>query len=68
MDSQNRVQKVFVDKQTDLSKWMQGIPAVYTFDLCLKGVVPGNYYWAVGLVDTTRIIRLAWKWLCRKTY
>lgn len=25
MDSRNRVQKVFVDKQTDLSKWMQGI-------------------------------------------
>ena len=54
MDSRNRVQKVFVDKQTDLSKWMQGIPAVYTFDLRLKGVTPGSYYWAVGLVDTTK--------------
>jgi len=54
MDSQNRVQRVFVDKQTDLSKWMQGIPVVYTFDLRLKGVVSGNYYWAVGLVDTTK--------------
>ena len=54
MDNQDRVQKVFVDKQTDLSKWMQGIPTVYTFDLRLKGVAPGSYYWAVGLVDTTK--------------
>lgn len=54
LDSQNSVKKVFVDTQTDLSKWMKGSPTTYEFDLSVKGVSAGAYTWAVGLVDTTK--------------
>ncbi len=54
MDSRNRVQKVFVDKQTDLSNGCKASLQFTRFDLRLKGVTPGSYYWAVGLVDTTK--------------
>jgi len=54
IDDQNKVRKVFVDTQTDLSKWMKDSPVTYHFDLNLKEVPKGSYSWAVGLVDTTK--------------
>ena len=54
LDAEDRVQKIFVDTQTDLSTWLKGKPTTYRFDLTLKGVSVGAYTWAVGLVDTTQ--------------
>jgi len=54
LDSQNAVKKVFVDEQTDLSKWLKGSPTTYNYNLNAKGVSAGAYSWAVGLVDTTK--------------
>lgn len=54
INSQNEVEKLFVDTQTDLSTWLKDKSAIYTFDLNLKGINMGAYWWAVGLVDTTK--------------
>lgn len=45
---------VFVDSQTELSEWVKGTPANYTFTPKISDVSAGNYVWAVGLVDTTK--------------
>ena len=43
----------FVDENTDLSTWLSSAPTSYTFDISMKGVAIGGYFWAVGLVDTS---------------
>ena len=47
----NRVQYTFVDANTDLSKWLKGVPTEYMFHPDMSEVKNGNYIWAVGLVD-----------------
>ena len=54
LDNNDKVVKVFVDEQTDLSTWLKGKPTTYNFDLTMKGVSVGVYNWAIGLVDTTK--------------
>ena len=54
LDNNDKVVKVFVDEQTDLSTWLKGKPTTYNFDLTMKGVSVGVYNWTVGLVDTTK--------------
>ena len=54
LDSKNSVMRIYVDKQTDLSRWLKGTPTSYKFNLKLEGAPAGNYSWAVGLVDVTK--------------
>lgn len=54
LDDNNEVKKLFVDEQTDLSTWLKGSPVTYTTKLNLKGISVGGYFWAVGLVDTSK--------------
>lgn len=54
LDSKNSVMRIYVDKQTDLSRWLKGTPTSYKFNLKLEGAPTGNYSWAVGLVDVTK--------------
>lgn len=54
LDSKNEVVKVFVDENTDLSKWLKGSPATYTTKITPQGLSSGKYKWAVGIVDTTK--------------
>lgn len=54
LDSKNSVMQIYVDKQTDLSRWLKGTPTSYKFNLKLEGAPAGNYSWAVGLVDATK--------------
>lgn len=46
--------KVFVDPNPEISDWVQGIPHTYKTELTLSDVTPGQYEWAVGIVDTTK--------------
>lgn len=43
----------FVDEAPKLSDWVKDSPKTYTTSFTLDGVAPGNYAWAVGLVDTS---------------
>lgn len=52
--SGGRPVKVFVDKQSDLSKWLKGTPAGCKTDVSLEGLPKGKYEWKVALVDTTK--------------
>lgn len=36
-----------------LNEWIKGAPKTYTSTFTLGDVKPGDYVWAVGLVDTT---------------
>lgn len=54
LDSKNSVMRIYVDKQTDLSRWLKGTPTSYKFNLKLEGAPTGNYSWAVGLEDVTK--------------
>lgn len=44
----------YIDEKTDLSKWLNGSPAKYEFEIPFKGVAVGAYTWAVGIVDKTK--------------
>lgn len=51
--STNEPRYRFVDDTPQLSDWVNGSPKTYTTSFKLEGVTPGNYLWAVGVVDTT---------------
>lgn len=46
--------KVFVDPNPEIADWVQGTPHTYKTELTLSDVTPGQYEWAVGIVDTTK--------------
>lgn len=46
--------KIFVDPNPEISDWVQGTPHTYKTELTLSDVTPGQYEWAVGIVDTTK--------------
>lgn len=54
MNGKGEMQKIFVDKQTDLSTWLKDKPISYTSTFALKGIPAGTYTWVVGLVDVTK--------------
>ena len=54
LDKNNEAVAVWVDTQTDLSKWLKGSPADYKFSTSLSGLQAGQYTWAVAIVDVTR--------------
>lgn len=49
-----QVKSVFVDNNTDPSKWIKGSPVSYKFTPSLNQVTAGKYIWAVAIVDTTK--------------
>ncbi len=54
LNDDNQPIKIYVDGQTDLSKWIKGSTTSYTTEIDIKGVAVGGYSWAVGIVDTTK--------------
>lgn len=54
LDQSNNIVAVFIDEQTDLSKWLKGTPTTYAFKPRVNGVSTGNYTWAVAIVDKTK--------------
>ncbi len=46
--------KVYVDEKPCLNEWIKGKPSTYNFNFNMGDVTPGEYIWAVGLVDTTK--------------
>ncbi|MBD5299646.1 MAG: DUF4832 domain-containing protein [Bacteroides sp.] len=46
--------EVYVDDKPCLNDWIKGKPTTYESRFSLGGVADGEYYWAVGLVDTTK--------------
>ena len=53
LSKEGQVKHIFVDTNTDLSKWIKGNPTEYNFATTLNGISKGEYTWAVGIVDTT---------------
>ncbi|TYR35131.1 DUF4832 domain-containing protein [Sphingobacterium phlebotomi] len=47
-------QTIMVDNAPMLSEWIKGYPKGYTFSTTLTNVGPGDYYWAIGIVDVTK--------------
>lgn len=54
LDNDDEVNYVFVNNETDLSKWIKGSPVTYEQDISVEGIPSGEYVWAIGLVDTTK--------------
>ncbi|MDP4209133.1 MAG: DUF4832 domain-containing protein [Bacteroidota bacterium] len=52
--STNEVKSIYVDTNTDLSKWLYGTPTSYEFTPDIQNVPAGEYIWAVAIVDTTK--------------
>ena len=53
IDNKGNVVKTIVEERSDLSTWLKGTPTEYSTQVDLSGIEPGEYKWAVGLVDTT---------------
>jgi hypothetical protein len=54
LDAANLPAATFVDDQTDLSRWLKGLPVDYEFTPHIAGVPAGTYTWAVAIVDKTK--------------
>ena len=54
LDGRGRVNRVFVESESDLSTWHKEAPVSYVSRFSLRGIAPGEYLWCVGLVDVTR--------------
>lgn len=52
-DKNGQRKYIFIDRKTDLSKWIKDSPTHYNFEIDTKNLKNGEYVWAVGLVDTT---------------
>lgn len=46
--------RVFIDSQTDPGIFIKGKETDYLFNIEVAGVDPGDYTWAVAIVDTTK--------------
>jgi len=57
LNEKGDVVKIFVDDNTDLSKWLYGSSVDYTTTIRLD-LPKGKYRWAVGLVDKTKDNRI----------
>ncbi len=53
LDQTDKPVKVFVDDKCEPSSWVESKPNSYEFQV-RADVAPGNYKWAVAIVDTTR--------------
>ncbi len=58
LDKSGNVCRVFVDRRSDLSKWLKGSPCTYKMNLTVDKIGHGDYYWAAGLVDVTKNNRI----------
>ena len=54
LDSEGKVVRTFVDRQSEPSEWIKGKPGSHSFGADLKGIAPGEYTWAIGIADTMR--------------
>ncbi|MCD0489557.1 DUF4832 domain-containing protein [Pedobacter sp. MC2016-14] len=60
LDAENKVKRIFVDKESEPSNWLKDKPL--TYDLKTTVDLPvGKYSWAVAIVDTTKENRPAIK-------
>lgn len=50
----DKVVKVFVDEQSDLSTWLKDASTSYEFAPQMSDIAKGSYTWAVALVDKTK--------------
>ncbi|WP_443946730.1 DUF4832 domain-containing protein [Pedobacter sp. AW1-32] len=53
LDASDKVQKIFVDKESEPSNWLKDKPVAYTFNAAVK-LPRGKYKWAIAIVDTTK--------------
>lgn len=53
LDSDGQPAKVIADMDSDLSKWLREAPGEYETEFMLTDLQPGQYTWAVSLVDVT---------------
>lgn len=54
LDTEEEVKHVFVNTETDLSQILKGKPVTYEQKVKVEGIEPGQYIWAIGIVDVTR--------------
>ncbi|MDR3058249.1 MAG: DUF4832 domain-containing protein [Prevotella sp.] len=55
LDKQTKgVKAIYVDDNSDPSKWLKGTPTSYTFTPYIKDVPKGTYLWAVAIIDMTK--------------
>ena len=53
LDEADEVCALCVDANSDPSQWIKGRPTSYRFETTLPDLAPGEYTWAIGLVDTS---------------
>ena len=53
LDINGSVKKMFIDTQAEPHDFVQDKPQSYKFQIALNGVDPGNYSFAVAIIDTT---------------
>ncbi|MDT3402057.1 DUF4832 domain-containing protein [Mucilaginibacter terrae] len=53
LDGSNVVKKLFIDNNSDPSKWIKGAPTTYNLTTTSVDLAPGTYTWAIAIIDKT---------------
>lgn len=53
LDAAGAVKKLFIDNNSDPSKWIKGTPTAYNFNTTAVDLAAGTYTWAVAIIDKT---------------
>lgn len=51
LDASGKPVKLFYDEEAQPHEWIKGSPKQYSFTVKADGIAPGEYTWAVGIVD-----------------
>ena len=51
LDASGKPVKLFYDEEAQPHEWIKGSPKQYSFTVKADGIAPGDYTWAVGIVD-----------------
>ena len=53
IDDNGVLRSVWVDNNTDVSQWLNGMAVTYTTSITADSITAGSYRWAAAIVDTT---------------
>lgn len=54
LDQDGNVAMMWIDNNAEPSKWLAGKDFTYQLTIKPKGLAPGNYIWAVAIIDKTK--------------
>lgn len=54
LNGNNEVVKMWVDNEAEPSEWLKDKKKLYEYKVIINDIQPGNYKWAVAIIDSTK--------------